>query len=326
MSKKEPNLIAKYNEYRFIKEVFSFTPSIRKLLYCYMFIQNRRNQIILLALKHLLLVEKHDPVEVEKIIRKWCVVVIYYFAKTMYGYKETSTELDNLLSKDLTFKSLDECNVLSNEIIGNVFNATDEINKNYNKKITEFCQSLSSVLLDFDKHNLCTADVNNLLTNDNYFFTNHNGKVESFKNAFTRYANNKSFDRLISEALNSDLPISFEIEFTYEEFKKCVKNYRLDPKKEDVKISSLHKKNIPLIFGYMVAMIIEEENYNLSNNLTYLKIEQLLVNQGQQKCNIDIDGFIPQEKDGINVSKIITCEFLLNGAKYQFSSTGLKKI
>ena len=140
MMKKENKITKSYNEYLFLKEIFSFADSRRKKLHRYLFIDERSNQIISVVLKYLLHVEQRNPIKVEKIIRKWCVIICYYYAK-LQGYKETAPELDQLLLNNLTFDALNDCVVESNEIIGNVFNDNETVNKKYNEHISVFCDS-----------------------------------------------------------------------------------------------------------------------------------------------------------------------------------------
>ena len=325
MIKKENKITKSYNEYLFLKEIFSFADSRRKKLHRYLFIDERSNQIISVVLKYLLHVEQRNPIKVEKIIRKWCVIICYYYAK-LQGYKETAPELDQLLLNNLTFDALNDCVVESNEIIGNVFNDNETVNKKYNEHISVFCDSLASVLPDFIKHKFCIKYVKNLLTNDNYFFTNHNGKVESFNTAFYKYPKSKSFDRLIAEVLNTPKPIKFTIEIDEEEFFKCIKNYKHLNEIVKGENDTAVKKAIPLMFGYMVAYMIEYNNLDLSKKLEYLKIEYLLLELNQGTCDIIIDGFIPQKEYEVNKEEIVSFEFIFNNEKYKFSPSGLTKL
>ena len=86
------------------------------------------------------------------------------------------------------------------------------------------------------------------------------------------------------------------------------------------------KKAIPLMFGYMVAYMIEYNNLDLSKKLEYLKIEYLLLELNQGTCDIIIDGFIPQKEYEVNKEEIVSFKFIFNNEKYLFSPCGLTKL
>lgn len=322
MSKKKvDNIIVEYNEKQNLKELFSFVDSRRECIYKLMFTQQKPLQIVSLVLKYLLKVKEVKPLKTEKIIRKWCVLICYYYITIKYEYPNKTKELDELLENDLTIEALDKCVITTNELIANIFNDNEEVNKNYNKNINLFINSLKGIVKEEDRSNICILKINNILKTDNYFFTNHNNQPYSFDGSFNQFANNKSFDRLIPEVLNSASVINFKIEFTNNEFINCVQNYvDNDPS------SSKVKKNIPLIFGYMVSQIIKDDNFKLDKKIKYLTTELLLLQKNQQKCDIIIDGFKPKTKDKLLKDEIVSCKFKLDDEEYLFSSNGLERL
>lgn len=325
---KEYNEIAFDNEEQkgFLEQVFTFDPIYRNIIYKLMFEFKKPQQLVTLVLKYLLKVKKVNPLNAEKIIRKWCVTICYYYITTKYNYPEKTKELDKLLEKDLTVEELEACYITSNKIIGDIFNNIAELNKNYTKNVEVFSNSLIGIIEDDDRSNICRIKIRNLLLSDNYFFTNHNGKTNDFTNEFKNFGNKKSFDRLIPEVLNGTEPVRFTIEFTEEEFNKCLENYQTVYKNGKEVSRSLLEKAIPLMFGYMVSQVLVEENLDFHENLKFLTLELLLLNLKQGTCDIIIDGFKPYTQNKLNKEEIVSCKFLLNEEKYLFSSNGLQKI
>lgn len=325
---KEYNEIAFDNEEQkgFLEQVFTFDPIYRNLVYKIMFEFKKPQQLVSLVLKYLLKVKKVNPLKAEKIIRKWCVTICYYYITTKYNYPEKTMELDKLLEKDVTVEELEKCFITSNKIIGDIFNNIEELNKNYTKSVEVFSKSLKGVIQEDDRSNISRIKISNLLLLDNYFFTNHNGKTYDFTNEFKSFVNKKSFDRLIPEVLNGAEPVRFTIEFTEEEFNKCLENYQTAYKNGKEFSRSLLEKAIPLMFGYMVSQMVVEENLDFHGNLKFLTLELLLLNLKQGTCDIIIDGFKPYTKNKLNKEEIVSCKFLLNEEEYLFSAEGLQKI
>ena len=128
MSKKKvDNIIVEYNEKQNLKELFSFVDSRRECIYKLMFTQQKPLQIVSLVLKYLLKVKEVKPLKTEKIIRKWCVLICYYYITIKYEYSNKTKELDELLENDLTIEALDKCVITTNELIANIFNDNEGI-------------------------------------------------------------------------------------------------------------------------------------------------------------------------------------------------------
>lgn len=144
MANKE-TMIIEYNEVALFKNIFSFDQGVRETLKRLMCAGESNIKIIRLFIRVLLHKYGMEPHEVETIVRKWIILISYYFLKEKdkttgeSNYDEVIPELDELLDNKFSPAHLLNVTISSNQTYANVFN---DDTKESNKYISEFINYL----------------------------------------------------------------------------------------------------------------------------------------------------------------------------------------
>ena len=127
-----------------LKKVFSFSDekSNRGVIYHLMFTEGTNLKIIKFVLKYLLVVKKENPLMVENLIIKWCLLISYYFYKEKYYYNEVIPELDNLLLYSFSPIDLYKTRIESNDKYSKLFNCDFEEKNNFSKNVDRLIKNL----------------------------------------------------------------------------------------------------------------------------------------------------------------------------------------
>lgn len=332
------NINVLFNEKLLLKNCFSFINigKNRRNIYKMMYVLETKLKIIRIVLKYLLIVEKVPAIKVEKLILKWCLIISYYYFKEYYFYDVNVVEFDKILENDITVDILENTKVESNELYGNIFNCDYDLNNEMRKYIDLLYKHLSQynkkVESSDKKEKFITAEnTKTLLEKDNYFFSIKNKKYYNFYEEFDQYSNNLSFDRLIAEVLaNDNEVIMFDFSIEQEEFEKLLFNYQtkiIKNKKETQLGDTVLRKATPIIFGYMIANIIKNNNYDYSKEIKIISQELFFMAIDQTKCDMPINSFKCIHKNYIdNRNEIQNCKFTLNNNVYNFSGERLEKL
>ena len=148
---KVKNINLEFSERDILKKCFEFYSNNRDIV-CKLIFEKKHNLIVMrLVLKYLLKVRNVTPIEAEKIIKKWLIVVVYYYCRSKGYYKNIVDELETLLETKLTIGGLNSCSVESDGIIGNLFNDKEEFNKLYNASLSVFINNLHKFSFVFFK-------------------------------------------------------------------------------------------------------------------------------------------------------------------------------
>ena len=320
------NIILEYNEHNILKNIFFFTKEYRPIIKRIAFALEKNLKVIRLVVKYLLHDVKLDPLDTEDVLKKWIVLISYYYIKDSAGYECDIPELDQLLDKEFTIGDLKTTKIESNKYFGNIFNVDS---KEMNKRINELIDHLKeNITLDEKKYkrNPSPYTIKNMLTKTNYFFNDHHGYKYDFENEFALYKENISYDRIIAMELMNPEIIRFKIAMDEENFHKLKENYYVDGYYN----SSLIKL-IPLIFGFFVYNLIKDDNYKLDKQFKFISSEMYLFHSRKQSDSkgINIAKFQSYLKsDQVNpsyddINNITECSFYFNDKEYIFSKNGL---
>lgn len=330
MAKQNKPIICNFNEEQILEMFFQFREKIRSFVYRYLFVKEYVIIMLEYLVKYMVKVKRIKPYRCEKLIIRWCLVVVYYFYKNRYQYDITIPEFDKLLEKGINIDALSSIQIENVEVYKSLFNADFENNKEYNNNLSALIEHLSEYKFDGkDEYEINPGKVKKLLSKDNHFFTFKG--VYPFYNEFKKYENNSSIDRIIADINAKDDPVLFEIKFTELEFSNLLQNFNLEYEEKGVIKAFGGKKvrdTIPSIFGYMIYNIIYNNDFSLKKEIVFLSEELLLGHIGQVTTKINSKMFKARnEENQFDKNKIYQVEFdfkVNNDFKhYIFSKDGL---
>lgn len=312
MAKQNDSILCNFNEELILEKFFQFSLKTRGFLYRYLFVKEYVIIMLEHLVKYLIKVKKIKPYRCEKLIIRWCLIVVYYFYKEKYQYNLLIPEFDKLIEKGINIDTLSSLQIEDVDVYKALFNADFENNKEYNNNLNTFIDHLSEYKLERkDVYEINPNKVRKLLSKDNHFFTFKG--VYPFYYEFKKYENNSSIDRIISDINSKDEPVAFEIKFTPLEFSNMLLNFDLEYEEKGVTKTIGAKKTretIPAIFGYMIYNIIHTNDYSLKKPISLLTEEVLLGHVGQTTTKVNSKMFKARNEDNyFDKSKIHQVEF-----------------
>lgn len=303
----------KCNEIEISRNFLSFSDDdIRSFIYYMTFTKQYNQRILSLIIKYLVHIEKIKPEDIEDIIRKYSIILIYSFLKDKYNYKNILF-FDEILEKDISIEALKSIPQKSNNALIELY--LKEKSTNYYEYIIKLEREIFRIK---EMKNKIRKTIINLLIKDNHFFTSYKkNEMLNLKND-----NRRSFDQLIAESIENRNFIDIDIEITEANFQNYKKNF----------IHFNSDKNLKSKYLIFIALLtfdlIENNNYDLSKKidlnifyntdiLSLDKRNKLKGESGKILNFIDFDGNILDKN-------IHTFQYILNGIKYELSSNGLK--
>lgn len=303
----------KCNEIEISRNFLSFSDDdIRSFIYYMTFTKQYNQRILSLIIKYLVHIEKIKPEDIEDIIRKYSIILIYSFLKDKYNYKNILF-FDEILEKDISIEALKSIPQKSNNALIELY--LKEKSTNYYEYIIKLEREIFRIK---EMKNKIRKTIINLLIKDNHFFTSYKkNEMLNLKND-----NRRSFDQLIAESIENRNFTDIDIEITETNFQNYKNNY----------IHFNSDKNLKSKYLIFIALLtfdlIENNNYDLSKKidlnifyntdiLSLDKRNKLKGESGKILNFIDFDGNILDKN-------IHTFQYILNGIKYELSSNGLK--
>lgn len=317
--KKKQRYLCKFQEEEIAQDYAYFRKERRSGIYSLIFTKGNTQFFLEFSAKYLLHVEKLQPIVVQKLLRRYIIVLVYAWLKEKNNYTSIN-EFDIILENPLTCKTL--FTKLSNDLshpLVRLFNNGDEYenNKEYNECIYELKKEISKLGKG--------ATVLALLKKVHIdYFIYRKGEALLSLNPSSKKGKVRQIDQIISEAISNKEFKKFDILIEEDNASKFKSN--VSSKIGNAQINRM----MVLALGFIVDDIIKNDNYDLSKNIDISKlasIKEMTFEKDDSFFTKETSNLKFMDKFGkINNDEIEEFEFIFNDKKYSLSKQGLKEI